>query len=219
MSLAAFALLLAGSGPAVDVTVDLFPTDDIWAYPHASSPESDPFLRVWGSEDGSVASSAAESESYGYSFLKFDLAGLPAGKVVKKAVLVVYQAPKPTFSLALAKQAPLEARAVAAGFSEKTWNYFDLSKFMPVKRKEGLYGSGAPEKLEEDMESPISIELSGSEGPFLKAFGAAQKSGTFAIALTAAMNPADSETRATYKLCSKDGPKEYRPVLKVTFGD
>jgi len=219
MSIAAIALLLAGSGPAVDVTVDLYPTDDIWAYPHASSPESDPFLRVWGSEDGSVAASAAESESYGYSFLKFDLAGLPSGKAVKKAVLVVYQTAKPTFSLELAKRAPLEARAMPSGFTEKGWNYFDLAKFMPSKGKEGLYGKGSPEKLEADKEFPISIDLSGPESPFGKAFVDAQKTGALAIALTAAMNPADEETRATYKLCSKDGPREFRPVLKVTFED
>lgn len=203
----------------LDTTIDLFPTDDVWAYPHASSPDSDPFLRVWGSEDGSVAASAAESESYGYSFLKFNIADLPAGKTVKKAVLVLYHTPKPTYSLELAKRSPLEARAMPEGFSEKTWSYNDLAKFMPVKGKAGLFGSGSPEKLEDTKEFPITIDLTGAESPFTKGFEAARKAGVFAIALTSSMNPAEEETRATYKLCSKDGPKEHRPVLRVTFGD
>lgn len=219
MSICALALLLAGSASAIDTTVDLFPTDDIWAYPHASSPDSDPFLRVWGSEIGSVAASAAESESYGYSFLKFDLAGLPEGKAVKKAVLIVFQTPKPSFSLETAKRSPLEARAMPAGFSEKTWSYNDLANFMPVAGKAGLFGRAYPEKVDEINEVPIHIDLTGTDSVFPKHFEAGRKAGVLAIALTSEMNPADEETRATYKLCSKDGPKEFRPVLKVTFSD
>lgn len=219
MSISALALILAGSSPALDSTVDLFPSDDIWAYPHASSPESDPFLRVWGSEDGSVAASAAESESYGYSFLKFNLAGLPEGKAVKKAVLVLFHTPKPTFSLETAKRSPLEARAMPDGFNEKNWSYNDLSKFMPVKDQSGLYGSGFPAQLDDAKEFPITIDLTAGTSPFIKNFEVARKTGTFALALTSSMNPAEEETRATYKLSSKDGPKELRPLLKVTFAD
>ncbi|HRK21918.1 MAG TPA: hypothetical protein PLX06_08920 [Fimbriimonadaceae bacterium] len=219
MSISALALLFAGTVPAPDTTLDLFPADDVWAYPHASSPESDPFLRVWGNESGSVARSAGESDAYGYSFLRFDLAGLPEGKSVKKAVLVLFHTPKPTFSLELAKRAPLEARAMPDGIREKNWSYNDLEKFMPVRDKAGLYGAASPDKLDENKEFAISIDLTGAESPFTKNFEAARKGGSFSIALTSAMNPAEEETRATYKLCSKDGPKELRPVLKITFAD
>lgn len=198
-------------------TVDLIPTDDIWAYPHASDPDSDPFLRVWGFEGQSVADSAASSESLGYSFLKFDLTGLPEKKLIG-AELVLTHTAKPTFTLEMAKRAPLEVRPVASGFSEKTWTYYDLSKYMPAAGKEKVFGAGIPDTVPEDKDFPIRIDLMKGPGGFAKALEEARIGKVLGLALTTTLSPAE-EARSVYKLYSKDGPKESRPVLKLTFAD
>ncbi len=214
LSLAISALVLS----PLRATVEITPTDDVWAYPHASDQVEDQFLRVWGFEGQSVAKSAEESESLGYSFLKFDLAGLPE-KALKGAEMVLTHSAKPSFTFEIAKKAPLEVRPAKDGFNEKTWTYGDLAKFMPPAAKESIYGAGSPESVPEDKEFPIRIDLAKGPGEFLKAFESARKSGVIALSLTTTMSPAESETRSTYKLYSRNGPKEFRPVLRLTFED
>ena len=210
IALLTFAVLPA---PAV---VELYPTDDVWAYPHASEPDKDPYLRVWGFEGASVANSADESDSFGYSFLRFDGAGLPKGEL-KSATLTLVHIAKPSFDFDQAGRAPLEARPVSSAFSEKSWGYGDLSKFMPSSGKGSVYGTGSPEKFDPEKEFPIKIDLMKGPGSFAKAVEAARTSGSFAIALTTAMSP-EGDVRAIYKVYSKDGPKESRPVLRLEFG-
>ena len=209
--------LLVLATPLRSSVMEIYPTDDVWAYPHASDPDKDPFLRVWGFEGASVANSADESESFGYSFLRFDAAGLP-NKDLKSAVLVLVHTAKPSFDLGMAQKSPLEARPVSAAFSEKKWAYGELSKYMPSAGKGAVYGTGAPEAFDAEKDFPIRIDLMKGPGSFAKALEAARTSGSFAIALTSVMTPAD-DVRSIYKLYSKDGPKESRPVLKLEFAD
>jgi hypothetical protein len=198
-------------------TVELYPTDDVWAYPHASDFDTDPYLRVWGFEGVSVAASAADSESFGYSFLKFDTAGLPDGKALKGATLVLTHIPKPAFTVEMAKAHPLEARPVNAGFTEKNWSYGDLPKFMPPASKDSIFGTGFPKAISEDKDFTFEVDLMAGPNPFAKALEAA-KGGSIAIALTTTLAP-DEETRSVYKFYSKNGAKESRPVLKLVFAD
>jgi hypothetical protein len=210
-------LALTLSLPADLSVVELNPTDDVWAYPHASEPDKDPLLRVWGFEGMSVGRDAGESESLGYSFLRFDAVGLPE-KPLKSATLTLYHSPKPSFTLDMAKANPLEARPVASGFTEKTWSYGDLSKFMPAAGKDAVFGSASPDSVSEDKAFPIRIDLLKGPGGFSKALEAARSAKSFAIALTSTLSPSD-EMRATYRLYSKDGPKDSRPVLRLEFED
>lgn len=211
-TLAALAIFAA---PAHLSTVELFPTEDIWAYPHATDPDRDPFLRIWGFEGVSVANSADESESFGYSFLKFDIGALP-NKALKGATLVLVHVAKPPFTLEMAKQSPIEARPMNADFSEKKWSYHDLSKFMPRSGKESLYGTGAPASITEDKDFTITLDLAKGTNSFAKALEESRVQGTIAIALTTTLSP-NEEARAIYKVYSKDGPKELRPLLRLEF--
>jgi hypothetical protein len=206
--------LLALPMPTV---IELLPTDDVWAYPHASDPDKDPFLRVWGLDGASVAPSAAESDSFGYSFLKFDAAGIPE-KNLKSATLLLVHTAKPSFDLALAKQHPLEARPVSASFTEKTWGYGDLDKFMPASGKGAVYGTGVPEAFDAEKDFPIKINLMEGPGKFDALLLAARGTKSFAIALTTTLSP-DGDARSIYKVYSIDGPKENRPVLRLEFED
>jgi hypothetical protein len=209
--------LIAAAVFSLPATVEIHPSDDVWAYPHAQDQAQDEFLRVWGYEGQSVAKSAAESESLGYSFMKFDLSGLPE-KALKGAELVLTHPPKPTFTLEQAKASPLEARPAVVGISEKNWTYSDLSKFMPPAGKEAVYGSGAPGAISEDSAFEIRIDLTKGPGGFLKAFEAARSGKAIALSLTSTMSPADSETRSTYKVYSRNSAKG-KPVLRLTFED
>lgn len=217
MPVAALAALSLLAAPAKLATLEIYPSDDIWVYPHASEPDTDPLLRVWGLDGQSVAPSVAEAESFGYSFLRFDLGGLPA-KELKGATLVLTHVPNPTFTFEQAKANPLEARPVNAGFTEKKWAYGDLANFMPKAGKEAIYGTGVPEAFDPEKSFPIKIDLLKGPGGFAKAFEAARKPGAIAIALTSTLAP-NEEARSTYKLCSKDGDKSTRPVLRLEFAD
>ena len=197
--------------------VELYPTDDVWAYPHASDPDKDPFLRVWGLDGASVAPSAAESESFGYSLLKFDAVGLPE-RSLKSATLVLVHTAKPSFDLSLAKKHPLEARPVKADFSEKTWAYGGLEKFMPSSGKGATFGTGVPDAFDAEKDFPIKINLLEGPGKFDALLVSARTAKFFAIALTTTMSPAD-DVRSVYKVYSKDGPKESRPILRLEFED
>lgn len=209
--------LLLLAAPMSTSVVELYPTDDVWAYPHASDPDKDPFLRVWGVDGASVAPSAAESDSFGYSFLKFDAVGLPE-RPLKSATLTLVHTAKPSFDLALAKKHPLEVRPVSALFSEKSWGYGDLDKFMPSAGRGAAFGTGSPEAFDSEKDFPIKIDLLGGPGKFNTLLISARTSKAFALALTTTMSP-DGDVRSIYKVYSKDGPKESRPVLRLEFED
>jgi len=198
-------------------TVEITPTDDVWAYPHASDQDTDAYLRVWGFEGQSVAKSAEDSESFGYAFLKFDLAGLPE-KALKGAELVVTHVAKPAFSVEMAVKAPLEVRPSKTGFTEKSWTYSDLAKVLPPAGDAAVYGTGSPNSVSDEKDFAFKVDLSKGAGGFLRAFEEARKSGQIGLALTTRLSP-NEEARSVYKLYSRNGPKENRPTLRLTFED
>ncbi len=207
------AIALFSSAPSAEQSVDLIPTDDIWVYPRAEDQDSDDYLRVWGANGASVASSAEESEEFGYALLRFNLADAPKNKVLKSATLVLTHIPKPAFSLAVAKENPLEVRPVPGGFAEKSWSYDQLSKFMPNAGKSAAFGKGAPEAVDELKEFPIRIDLMRGPGSFAKYLDAAREGGALSLALASTLSPDEG----VYKVFSKDGPKEFRPILRLTL--
>lgn len=206
-------LALAAPAPVVLQTVELFPTDDVWVYPRAADQDSDEYLRIWGVGDASVASDAVGSEDLGYAFLKFALTDLPKGKTLKGATLVLTHIPEPAFTVDAAAAHPIEARPMPSGFTEKTWDYAQLSKFMPDAGKSAAFGKDGPGKFETAKEFTITIDLLKGPGNFAKYLEAAQIAGPLAIALTSTISPDDG----IYKVYSKDGPKEFRPFLRLTF--
>ena len=209
--LAATALLSPSA--SAEQTVELIPSDDVWVYPRAADQDRDEYLRVWGASDAAVASSVEESEEFGYALLRFSLADVPKDKTLKAATLVVIHIPKPAFTLAQAIEHPMEVRPVPGGFKEKDWNYEQLSKFMPQAGKSAALGSGSPETI--DGEKGFSIKLDLMKGPasFAKYLGAALPTGALHLSLASTISPDEG----VYKIFSKDGPKDSRPVLHLTF--
>lgn len=215
--LAALALRFAVVEPT---TINLVPTDTVWVYTHASDPATDQYLRAWGAEGKSVAPSATDNDSYSYSYLKFDLSQLPADKKLKSAKLTLTHIPGPGFTLDYAKANPLEARPVSANFTEKTWNYDDVTTIFPEADSAKRYGFGFPDSIPTDKVSfPIVIDLAKTDA-FRDAVAKAihGDSKVIALALTSTIDPSSGK-QAIYKVYSAHGPAEKRPVLTLVFED
>jgi hypothetical protein len=213
MALPLLALLVALS-PTAD-TFELVPTDDVWVYPHASEPETDPYLRAWGDGASSVDAPGRTPDIHSYSYLRFDLSQLPTKFKVLEAKLKLVHAPDPAFAEADSKAAPLEARALAGEFNEKTWTFESAAKVSPVGGKEALWGSALVGSAEKGKAIPIELDLLKGESRFAEALvkASAGASRTLGLALTSKITP--EEGGGVYKVLSKDGPKESRPVLRL----
>jgi hypothetical protein len=214
--LAALALATLLAGPT---TVEFIPTDDIWVYPHASDPQKDAYLRVWGAEGHDVAKDLGEMQDLSYSYLKFDLSTLPEGKITV-ATLTVTHISGPGYDLAYSKQNPLRARPLPPDFSEKGWDYSKAESILPEAGDKAILGTGFPETIPGgDKEFPIVVNL--LKGPndfnnYVKTVRAS-KAKAMALALTASLDVEESGQKCIYKFYSKDceNPAK-RPVLKLT---
>lgn len=190
-------------------TLEIAPSDDVWVYPHASDPQKDGYLRVWGAGGLAVASDPAQADEYSYSYLKFDLEKLPKDAAVKSAVLVLMHAPDPAWQAADAKRNPLEARSLGKDFSEKTWG-FELGRTVfPGGKKQDVFGSFAPASIEAGK--PIKFEIDLMKGPGKIKFS---PGGSLILALTSTLDPSEIGNRAVYRFYSKDYDKtECKPRL------
>jgi hypothetical protein len=200
-------------------TMTLVPSDDVWIYPHASDAAGDSFLRVWGIEGKAVPSDAGEAEDFSMAFLKWSLAGTPAGQKLAEAKLILTHIGKPGFTLDQAKNAPLQARAMPVSFSEKGWDYAKVGAILPKGGEETLYGSGSPASLDGETLT-ITIDLLRGKGDFARALAAAQQSASreIAIAITSPINISDTGQSGIYKFYSKEAEvKERWPKLVLVW--
>jgi hypothetical protein len=198
-------------------TVRLAPTDDIWVYPHASDPAHDVNLRIWGASGNGVPADTSEAEEMSLALLRWDVSGVPVGKKLVKATLVVTNIANPGYTLAQAAAAPLEARPVRADFDEKTWEYEKLEKYLPKKE---LFGSANPPSFEKDKPVPLEINLLKGPSKFAAYLDSSLASSekTLALALTSAMDMASIGRSGMYKIYSRDEKDEaLRPSLVLTF--
>ena len=205
-------LVLAVAGSA-----SLVPTDDIWVYPHASD-QKDAYLRVWGAEGGAVAPGADAMDSFSYSYLKFDLAKVPADAKIVGATLTLTHIADPGWTAALTKDSPIEVRAVVAGFSEKTWDYANASKWLPAADSKSVLGAFSPQPGEAGKTIQVTIDLLKGPGDFRAALAKAKADGALGLALTSTMDPAVAGRSGVYKFYSKDEEKESRrPTLSLRW--
>ena len=195
-------------------TLELTPTDDAWVYPHASDPAKDPFLRVWGMGGEAVANQGDAGE-FSYSYLSFDVSGVPTDAKLTKAVLVMTQIANPPYTADQSKQYPIEVRPLIGEFDEKTWRYDLSAKVTPDGTKDATFGTGflaAGGKADEAQ--TISVDLlkgPGKLGPYLSQGKALR------FALTSTLDPTLGE-RTTYKFYSKDNEnKAVRPKLVLEW--
>ncbi|MBS1707731.1 MAG: hypothetical protein JSS65_03310 [Armatimonadetes bacterium] len=201
------------------VTVTLEPTDDIWVYPHASEQVEDTFLRVWGS-DGQAVQEPDPGMSASWSLVKFDLGEVKQDGKLTKAVLVLTHAPKVGVTVKESADAPIEARAVEAGFTERLWDFREAEKFSPEGKANEILGTGAIQAVVEGKPTLIEVDLMKGPAPFatlLKSkLGSTDKK--LAMALTSKIDPEGSNNARIYKFYSRAAEKvELRPKLMLTF--
>lgn len=196
--------------------VALTPTDDIWAYPHASDPKSDVYLRVWGVSGEAVAKDAAEAESFAYSLLRFDTSSLPKTKKLTTAILRLTHVGKPSFTVESAAKAPLEVRPVRGDFAEKTWKYDDLFALKLESTDKAIFGKVSPSRFPDEDVFVIEIDLMKGENQFEPYLLNAD--GSLKLALTSKLSV--DQDRQTYKFFSKDAETaSRRPQLILKFAD
>jgi len=201
-------------------SVKLTPSADVWVYANASEPGSDEYLRIWGLEGRGPPADAGDAQEMSFAYLKWDLASLPAGKKLTKAVLTVTNIANPGYTLDQAKAAPLQARPVGTTFDEKTWTYDMIGKLLPDKAPEHIFGTGFPTALTPDKPNGIEIDLLKGPGDFGKAVAAALASGdkSIGLSLTSGIDMASLGRTGIYKLFSKDSKEAaLRPQLTLVF--
>lgn len=199
------------------VTYDLEPIDNVWVYAHAPDPAGDIYLRCWGAEGKSVAPNTGEAEEFSYSYLRFDLAGLPTGKKPTAATLTLTHIGNVGWTEDYAKANPLEARAITGTFTEKSWNFDQVATIHPDGSANGLWGWLAPtDKPKEGQELKVVINLAKTD-QFSKALLKAMDSKSISMALTSSMEPSAIDGKSIYKVFSRYADKARRPVLHLEF--
>lgn len=202
-------------------TVRLTPTDDLWVYPHASDPQKDAYLRVWGVEDRAVAEDPSDAGNFSYSYLQWDVSSIPAGAKVSGAKLILVHVSDPKYTEHLAQKAPLQARPVIGAFTEKTWSYADSAKVYPAAEEKSVFGSASPSPWPKAGEE-FKLTLDLLKGPndfskYLAASLAAKKPLALALTTKLEVNAVEG-VQALYKVYSKDSPASLtRPALEVTY--
>lgn len=193
------------------------PTDDVWVYPHASDPQKDAYLRVWGAGGKAVAGKSESIEDFSYSYLKFDLSDIPGEATLKEAKLILTAVADPGWSKSDLKATPLEARLAGSAFTEKDWVYESFAaKLGPEEAKEAIFGTATIGDIEKGKEPVLTIDLLQGPGKFADALKAA-KGKSIALALTSRLDPSELGRAAIIKTYSKDGPEKFRPVLRLVF--
>jgi hypothetical protein len=188
--------------------VVLEPTDDVWVYPHAGDPSSDPFLRVWGAGGAAVAKDAGEVENFSYSYLRFDTSSLPKKKLLS-AELVLKSAGKEA-SPEEAKSYPLEVRPIEGDFSENTWTYDFVVRAKPSSKV--IFSEGLAIKKDDWIGFRFNLL---SEKSMFADF---VKSKTIGLALTTKYDVAELGMKGVYKVYSKDNKDvSDRPKLVLKF--
>ncbi|MBX7135927.1 MAG: hypothetical protein K1X67_24935 [Fimbriimonadaceae bacterium] len=193
------------------------PTDDVWVYPHASDPQKDAYLRIWGAGGKAVAGKSESIEDFSYCYLKFDLSDIPGEATLKEARLILTAVADPGWTKSDLKSTPLEARLAGSGFTEKDWVYESFAaKLAPGEAKESIFGVAEVGEIEKGKEPVLTIDLLAGPGKFADEVKAA-KGKALALALTSRLDPSELGRAAIIKTYSKDGPEKFRPVLRLVF--
>ena len=191
--------------------LELTPSDDIWIYPNASDPQSDVYLRVWGSNGAAVAGKDDDLGEFSYSFLRFNTSRISKSLDFRRVRLVLTHIANAGFTPDVAKKSPLQLRTLEANFTEKTWSNNLASKFVPGE----VVSFTTPVASTDGKEFTVTLEI--KPDVFTKQLKAA-KDVWLAYALTSTINPADNGRSSIYKFYSKDNQKpEWKPQLIVEW--
>jgi hypothetical protein len=195
------------------------PSDDVWVYPHAGNASTDEYLRTWGS-GGEATGDAAEEGGFSYSYIKWDLTGLPKDAKISEAKIMLTHVPDPEFTLSDAKSHPIQIRGLVGNFTEKTWRFDNVATVKPEAGDKGKFGEGAPLQMPMGKEFQIYVDLLKGPGDFRAYFDKALKGAKpeLSLAVTSAIDPAELGQAGVYKVYSRNANNtKFRPVLMLWF--
>lgn len=199
--LAGIAMLDSAPGGPVN------PTDDVWVYAHAASQDEDPYLRVWGNADYSVATPSAGSFDFSFSLLRFQS---PVAGAVKKVTLTLHHIADPAWEVEDAKKAPPELRLAPEGYREGSWKFADAVKYVPgVEDKAILAKAAVGERVEE---KPIKFTFTITDPAKVTEIVQALQGKGLSLAVTTRMNPEGMGEGRTYKFYSRNAPDEQKAM-------
>ncbi len=208
------ASLLLGGALLQAKTLSLVPTDDAWVYPHGGDAMNDVYIRAWGADGNAVAQSPNDADAFSYTYMKFDVSGVPAGAKIKTGKLVLTHVPNAGYPKEAMTKTPLEVRAIGTDWSEKKWQFEISKKNAPKSGKEAIFGTSTAAGYQSDKEFKIEIDLSKSEGfaALLKASAGKE----LGLCLTSRMDPGENGRAYIYKMFSRNEEKaSRRPVLEL----
>jgi hypothetical protein len=209
----AFALLFLAR-PAETFLIE--PSGDVWVYSFAGDQTSDPFLRLWGSDAGSVAPVVEGGLTFSYSCLKFDLPdGLDPNKVAA-ARLVLTHVAEAGFGEEDIKANPVEARALSAPFNEADWDVSMAPTVHPLIGDDALFGTGWSRPSDDEKPFKVIIDLLQGPGDFRLALAEGMKSNrALVLALTTKLRPESAGESMIYKFYSRHNDPGLRPILQI----
>jgi hypothetical protein len=185
----------------------LSPSDDVWAYPHSSSPGQESILRVWGTGEKAVDAVSFEEGATSHGFMQFKLNDVKESEL-KSATLIVFADASESLTEEFVKKFPLEVYAMKGTLNEKEYQ-FDAQPVLPTEQ---LFGKATAEKVDGKWKLSIDL-LSNKEGKFAEFFAEAKKSGNLGFTLASKVSPADRT--GIYRVHSKESEEKFRPKLEL----
>ena len=195
------------------------PSDDVWVYAHAGDPSTDEYLRTWGA-GGEATGDDAEAGGFSYSYVKWDLTGIPKDAKIIQAKVQLTHIPDPEFTLTDAKSHPIQVRGLVGNFTEKSWRFDNSTSVKPESGDKAKFGEGSPAEMPMGKEFPIHVDLLKGPGDFQAYFAKALKSTKpeLALAITSTIDPAELGQAGVYKVYSRNARNtKFRPVLMLWF--
>ena len=214
----AVTLLLSHVTLRLDDPVTIIASEDVWVYPNSSDPGADETFKIWGIEGKAVAAKPEDAESFGYGYLKFDFASVPAGKKLVSAFMVLKPVAKMTVDKN-AKDYPLEVRPLVGKFAEKTFEHGLTATVYPG---DSIFGTGVVAPVAgstEVKELEIRVDLMAKKSTFAEMFRKAAKGDkAMFFALTSKYDAAELGRDGIYRIYTRDRKEEnMKPRIVLKF--
>lgn len=204
---------------AINQTMEIVPTDDIWVYPHAADQTSDEYIRCWGSNGIAVTEPSIGGSGASWTAMKFDISKTPADAEIASAYLVLWVPGDAGYSSEDAKKLPIQIRPLKPEFEEEGYSFAQAKSIMPSIDDKVIFGTGSP--VIPGSGEPFSFKTDLLKGPnsFAKAWKEARSTSRkeIAFALTSTMDPEQAGEGGIYKFYSRSAEEKYRPKLVIEF--
>lgn len=194
-------------------SLDVNPIADAWVYGHAPNPGSEAILRVWGTGSDAIEQTIPPTGECSYAYFNFPVEPISVeGVRVTEAKLVVYFEKTEDLTAEQMQMFPLEVRGLELAFTEKDF-HVDALKVGPSAE---VFGKGTRAEAGGADKYKMTIDLLGKDSAFGEYFQRNLGTKKLGLALTSSIAPGD--TKAYYRIFSKESAKNLQPRLVLKYG-